>query len=191
MNFSQHRKKIIPLGVFLFLLLCLINPAHCLIIPPDPFESTDRFALLNPASDGTVTQVVVKAKAPGPDSLGPGELWALLQYKLPGNSKFFSSASNAISIQGLSTATSTLIELDFSNEPMPGDAYHRTLGIYYQETPDTLPLPVGEYRPEQLLVSPSGNAYQTPPPPPGGTLICGPITFLREREAPKNRTGLF
>jgi len=191
MNFSQHRKKIIPLGVFLFLLLCLINPAHCLIIPPDPFESTDRFALLNPASDGTVTQVVVKAKAPGPDSLGPGELWALLQYKLPGNSKFFSSASNAISIQGLSTATSTLIELDFSNEPMPGDAYHRTLGIYYQETPDTLPLPVGEYRPEQLLVSPSGNAYQTPPPPPGGTLICGPITFLREREAPKTEQVSF
>jgi hypothetical protein len=46
-----------------------------LIIPPDPFESTDRFALLNLAPNGTITQVVVKAKAPVPAPLGPGELW--------------------------------------------------------------------------------------------------------------------
>ena len=113
MNSFQYRGGLISLGSFLVFLLFSITPAHSLIIPPVPFESTDRFALVNPAPDGTITQVVAKAKAPGPDPLGPGELWALLQYKLPGNNKFFSSASNAISIQGLSTATSTLIELDF------------------------------------------------------------------------------
>jgi len=73
--------------------------------------------LLNPAPDGTITQVSVKVKAPGPDPLGPGELWDLLQYKLPGSNKFFSSASNAISIQGLGPATSTLIELVFQTNP--------------------------------------------------------------------------
>jgi hypothetical protein len=191
MNSSQDRKKLIPIGVLLILLFCFITPAHSLIIPPDPFESTDRFALLNPASDGTITQVSVKLKAPGPDQLGPGELWALLQYKLHGNNKFFSSASNAISIQGLSPAASTLFEFDFSTEPIPAEAYHRRIEIYYQETFETLPLQVAEFRPEQLLVIPLGNAYQTPPPPTGGTLIFGPITLLREREAPKTEQVSF
>lgn len=191
MNPFQHRKELISFGTFLILLLFFITPAHSLIIPPGPFESTDRFALLMPASDGTITQAQAKVKAPGPDPLGPGELWAILQYKLPGNNKFLSSASNAISIQGLSTATSTLIELDFSNEPIPANAYHRRLHIYYQVSPETLPLPVAEYRPEQLLLSPLENAYQTPPPPPGGTLIFGPMTFFREREKPKTEQVSF
>jgi hypothetical protein len=191
MNPFQYREGLISFGSFLVFLLFFITPAHSLIIPPGPFESTNRFALLNPAPNGTITQVVVKAKAPGPDPLGPGELWALLQYKLPGNNEFFSSASNAISTQGLSTAISTPIELDFSNELIPAGAYHRRLHIYYQANPETLPLPVAEYRPEQLLVSPLENAYQTPPPPPGGALIYGPITFLREREAPKTEQVFF
>ena len=191
MNFFNIVKKLIPFGGLLFFVSFLITPAHSLIIPPNPFESTDRFALLNSAPDGTITQVSVKAKAPGLVPLGPGKLWALLQYKLPGNNKFFSSASNAISIQGLSPATSTLIELVFSNEPMPANAYHRRLHIYYQVSSETHPLPVAEYRPEQLLISPLGNAYQTPPPPTGGALIFGPITFLREREKPKTEQVSF
>ncbi len=191
MNSFQYRGGLISLGSFLVFLLFSIIPAHSLIIPPDPFESTDRFALLSPAPDGAITYVSVKVKAPGPDPLGPGELWALLRYELPGNNKFFSSASSAISLQGLSAATSTLIEFDFSNEPMPANAYHRRLHIYYQVNPETLPLPVAEYRPEQLFFSPLENAYQTPPPPPGGTLVFGPITFFREREVPKTEQILF
>jgi len=124
MNSSQHRKKLIPSGILLFLVFCIMNSAHCLIIPPDPFESTDRFALLIPAFDGTIVRVQAKVKALGQDPLGTGELWALLQYKLPGNDKFFSSVSSSISIQGLNTATSTLIEFDFSKEPIPANAYH-------------------------------------------------------------------
>jgi len=154
MNPFQHRKELISFGAFLVSLLFFVPPAHSLIIPPDPFESTDRFALLSPAPDGTITHVSVKVKAPGPDPLGPGELWALLQYKLPGNNKFFSSASSPINIQELGTANSTLIEFDVSNEPMPANAYHRKLHIYYQASPETLPLEVAEYRPEQLLFSP-------------------------------------
>ena len=125
MNPFQHRERLISFGIFFVLLLFLVPPAHSLIIPPDPFESTDRFALLNRAPDGAITHVSVKVKAPGPDPLGPGELWALLEYKLPGNNKLLSSASNAINIQGLGAATSTLIELDFLNEPIPASAYHR------------------------------------------------------------------
>ena len=192
MNFPQHRrKKLIPFAIPLFFLFCLITPAHSLIIPPDPFESTDRFALLNPTPDGTITQVVVKLKAHGPDPLGPGELWALLQYKLYGNNKLLSSASSAISIQGLNNTASTLIKFDFSNKLIPAGAYHRTLLIYYQETSDTLPMRVAEYRPEQLFLNPSANAFQPPSPPPSGTLIFGPITFLREREIPKTEQVSF
>jgi hypothetical protein len=96
MNPFQHRKELISFGVFLIFLLLFITPARSLIIPPNPFESTDRFALLSPAPDGAITQASVKVKAPGTNPLSPGELWALLQYKLPGNNKFSSSASNAI-----------------------------------------------------------------------------------------------
>ena len=132
MNSFQHRSGLVCFGAFLIFLLFFIIPAHSLIIPPDPFESTDRFALLSQASDGAITQVSVKVKAPGPNPLGPGQLWALLQYKVPGNNKFLSSASSPISIQGLNNTTSTLIGFDFSNEPISANAYHRTFLIYYQ-----------------------------------------------------------
>jgi hypothetical protein len=191
MHLFQRKMGLISFGAFFVLLLFFITPAHSLIIPPDPFGSTDRFALLNSTPNGTITQVSVKVKAPGPDPLGPGQLWALLQYKIPGNNKFFSSASSAINIQGLSTATLTLIQFDFSNEPMPANAYHRRLRIYYQRSPETLPLSVTQYHPGQLVVSSLESAYQTPPPPAGGTLIFGPITFFREREKPKTEQIFF
>jgi hypothetical protein len=79
-----HRARIFPLIVFSISLVFLtITPAYPLIVPPDPFESTDRFALLSPAPDGSITLVQAKVKTPGPDPLGAGELRALLQYKLP------------------------------------------------------------------------------------------------------------
>ena len=76
MNSFQYRKGLISFEAFLIFLLFFISPAHSLIIPPDPFESTDHFALLNPSPNGAITEVSVKAKAPGPDPSGPGELWA-------------------------------------------------------------------------------------------------------------------
>ncbi|NWF92401.1 MAG: hypothetical protein HXY46_05760, partial [Syntrophaceae bacterium] len=190
-EFLSHRKRLIPVVLILAVLLSLITSAYCLIIPPDPFESTGRFALLHWAPDGTITHVQAKIKAPGPDPLGPGELWALFQYKLPGNNKLFSSASNSVTIQGLNNTTSILIEFDFSNEPIPAEASHRRLLVYYQEASGPHPFLLAQYRPEQLLVSPLENTYQTPPPPPGSSLIFGPVTFIREREAPKTEQVSF
>ncbi len=182
MNSLQHRKGLIFFGSFVIFLLFFVTSAHSLILPPDPFESTDRFALLNSALDGTITHASVKVKAPGLDALGPGQLWAFLQYKTPENNQFFSSDSNPVAIQGLSTTPSTLIEFDFTSKPIPANAYHQRLHVYYQVSPETLPLSVAEYHPGQLLVSPLESAYQAPPPPAGGTLIFGPVTFFRERE---------
>lgn len=176
------------------MLLFFIDPAHSLVLPPDPFESTDRYALLNAGSDGSITQVLVKVKAGSEDPLGPGELWALLQYKLlqsSGGGKFYAAASKPVSISGLSNTGSALIEFDFSNEPIPSEAYHRMLFIHFQETPESLPVLLTEYRPEQLLSRPATDAYQLPPHPSGGTLILGPVTFLREREAPKTEKFRF
>jgi hypothetical protein len=163
-----HRARNFLLVVLsiLFLFLAIV-PAYGLIIPPDPFESTDRFALLSQAPDGSITSVQAKVKAPGPDPLGAGEIWALLQYKLPpssGAGKFYTAASKPVSVLGLSNTASALIEFDFSNEPMPAQAYHRTLFIHFQETPENLPMLLAEYRPEQLLLSPALDAYEPPPP---------------------------
>lgn len=81
MYLFRHRKGLFCFGAFLFLLPFLITPAHSLIIPPDPFDSTGRFALLSPVSDGAITHVSVKVKAPAPDSLGTEELWAFFVFE--------------------------------------------------------------------------------------------------------------
>ena len=95
MHSLRHSKEITFSGLIFLLVLFLATPCFALIVPPDPFESTDRYALLNPASDGTITQVLVKVKANGENPLGPGELWALFQYKQAssGSHKFHFSAS--------------------------------------------------------------------------------------------------
>lgn len=122
-------------------------------------------ALLGKASDGSISLVQARVKVPGPDPLGAGELWALLRYKLPNlsDSKFYSTVSKPVSLQGLSNIASSLIEFGFSNEPIPPEAYHRSLFIYFQETPESLPILLAEYGPEQLLLSPAKDAYQPPP----------------------------
>jgi hypothetical protein len=177
------KKEITLLGIFIILFL-IISSAHALILPPDPFESTDRYALLISAPVGTINQVKAKVSAPGPESLGAGELRAVFQYKLQLPQENSSAVSRAVIIQGLSSSIPSLMEFDFSEEPLPAGSYHRTLTIYYQETPDSVPLLVAEYRPEQLLSDLPGSSVQTPPPPPGSSLVLGPISILREREIP-------
>ena len=186
-GFSSGEKNLFFLRVCFFLLLFFIDPANALILPPDPFESTDRYALLNPASDGTITQVLAKVKASGEDPLGPGELWALFQYKQAssGSHKFHFAASKPVPIEGLSNSAPTLIEFDFSKEPIPAGAHHKTVLIYFSKNVTTDPIFLSEYRPEQLLFTTPEDTGQTPLPPVGGTLFFGPVTFLREREAPK------
>jgi hypothetical protein len=141
MHSLRHRREITFFGLILLPVLFLTTPCFALIVPPDPFESTDHYALLNPASDGAITQVLVKVKAGGEDPLGPGELWALFQYKQAssGSHRFRYAASKPVPIQGLSNSAPTLIEFDFSKEPIPADAFHRTLLIHYQETPESIP----------------------------------------------------
>jgi hypothetical protein len=187
-----NRKGTIPLLVIFIILLFKVSSSYALILPPDPFDSTDRFALLIPSSDGTITRVQAKVKAPGPEALGSGELRALFQYKLlssPHRKAFHFAVSKAVSVHGLTNTTSTLIEFDFSGEPIPVGAYYRTVLIYYQEKPEGVPMLVSEYRPEQLLLKPSQDAVQTSFTTQGtaqwGSPIWGPITFLREREEPK------
>ncbi|HEX9757623.1 MAG TPA: hypothetical protein VGB26_07450, partial [Nitrospiria bacterium] len=53
------------------LLITLTKSGESLVIPPDPFDSTDRYALLFKNSDGSITQIQAKIKAPGPGILGP------------------------------------------------------------------------------------------------------------------------
>jgi len=193
MDFLRDNRRLMFLRVFFFSLLFFIDPADALILPPDPFESTDRYALLNPASDGTITQVLVKAKPPGEDPLGPGELWALFQYKQAssGSHRFHFAVSKPVPIQGLSNSAPTLIEFDFSKEPIPADAHHKTVLIYFSKNVTTDPIFLSEYRPEQLLFSTPENVDHAAPPPVDGTLILGPVTFLREREAPKTEQVSF
>ena len=187
MGFLRNRKNLIVLKVSFFLLLFFVDTADSLVLPPDPFESTDRYALLNATSDGSITRVLVKVKAGGEDPLGPGELWALLQYKLlqsSGSAKFYSATSKPVSVSGLNNSASALIEFDFSKEPIPSGAYHRTLFIHFQTSLESLPMLLAKYRPEQLLLSSAADAYQPRAPVSGGNLVFGPMTFLREREAP-------
>jgi len=186
-DFLWDRKNLIFLKVCFLFLLFFIDPAHSLVLPPDPFESTDRFALLKCASDGTITQVLARVNAGGEDLLGPGELWALFQYKRTssGNHRFHFAASKPVPVQGLSNSVPALIEFDFSKEPIPVNAHHRTVLIYFSQNVSTHPILLSEYRPERLLCNTPRCADQALPPPVSGTLIFGPITFLRERETPK------
>ncbi|MDH4266320.1 MAG: Ig-like domain-containing protein [Deltaproteobacteria bacterium] len=178
-----HKRILFLIGLFFII---FYDSAEGLILPPDPFDSTDRYARLITASEGTITGVKAKVKAPG-DPLGPGEVRALLQYKLqppPGNKAFHSAASSPISIQTLSNSDSVLAQFDFLS-PIPAEAYHHTLMIYYQGESSRTLLQISEYGSDQLLSESLGVPVQDPPPPQGGVRIWGPITFLRERENPK------
>ena len=186
-----HTRKIALCSLFLIFFLFVVSPCRALIVPPDPFESTDRFALLNLTPDGTITQVLVKVKAPGQNPLGAGELWAILRYRqpLPGNHKFHFAASKPVPIERLSNTAPVLIEFDFSAEPIPAGGYHRRLLVHYQEDSESIPQLISKYRPEQLLQGSIANTIQAYSSAkqtiPGSTLILGPIIFSREREKPK------
>ncbi|HEX9758821.1 MAG TPA: hypothetical protein VGB26_13645, partial [Nitrospiria bacterium] len=66
------KRNLIFLSFISILLFFLIpKSGESLVIPPDPFDSTDRYALLFKNSDGSITQIQAKIKAPGPGILGP------------------------------------------------------------------------------------------------------------------------
>ncbi|MGQ9645159.1 MAG: Ig-like domain-containing protein [Thermodesulfobacteriota bacterium] len=57
MDFLRDKKYLIFLEICFFIFLFIIDPAHPLIHPPDPFESRDGFAMLGsapPPPDGTL-----------------------------------------------------------------------------------------------------------------------------------------
>ena len=158
------RRKSIIIWVLLLSFFPIITPAHALVVSSDPFDETDHYAILLPTPDGAITQIQAKVKAPDQVSIGPGEIWALARYKLPpaeGGRSFYFSVSHPVSIQGLDPASPTLISFDFSEEPVPANAYYRTLTVYYQDDPANEPLLIAEYTPEQLILRPSGDTIQT------------------------------
>ena len=119
-SFRYKKGIIFVASLFIFSSLKVIS-AYTLIIPPDPFDSTDRFVSLTSTLDGTITRVQSKIKAPGSDPIVTGELWGLLRYKLPTssvNNTFHFAASKVVHIQGLSNDIPILLEFDFSDEPM-------------------------------------------------------------------------
>ncbi|MCC7201742.1 MAG: hypothetical protein IT393_03620, partial [Nitrospirae bacterium] len=140
--------------LFLMPLFTMVAPVGALVVSSDPFDATDRYSILLPASDGSITYAQAKVKAPENIAIGPGEVWALVRYKLPpaeGGKTFYSAVSQPLSIQGLSQSSPALISFDFSADPIPPAAFYRTLMIYYQDEPSNEPLLIAKYAPEQLL----------------------------------------
>ncbi len=154
------RKSIVIL-VLLLSFFTIITPAHALVVSSDPFDETDHYAILLPTPDGAITQIQAKVKAPDQVSIGAGEIWALARYKLhpaEGGRNFFFSVSHPVSIQGLDSTSPALLSFDFSEEPVPANAYYRILTVYYQDDPANEPILIAEYTPEQLILRPSGDA---------------------------------
>jgi hypothetical protein len=177
------------------------HPAGALIIPPDPFDATDRYALLFMESDGSITTVQVKVKSPESTLLGPGKIIAQIRYKLPpgvspqGAKTFYFSASQPVPVQSLHPETSVITTFDFSREPVPSEAYYRSMEIFFLN-PDadtsTAPQRIADYSPEQLLLRSKEPITQTQVVPSdtavSGSLLLGPVTILRERGAPQTET---
>jgi Glucodextranase, domain B/Bacterial Ig domain len=177
------------------------QPAGALIIPPDPFDATDRYALLFMESDGSITTVQVKVKAPEPALLGPGKIIAQIRYKLPlgispqGTKTFYFSASQPVPVQALGHETPVITTFDFTREPVPSKAYYRSMEIFFLN-PDaktsTVPQRIANYSPEQLLVRSKESIAQTQVVPSdtavSGGLLLGPVTILRERGTPQIET---
>ena len=187
----MFRKSFLCLVVLLSVFV-LTTHSHALVISSDPFDATDRYALLFQSPDGTITQIQVKVKAPESGPLGTGQIWALMRYKLPpteGSKTFYFSVSTPVSIQGLSQTLPIPVSFDLLGEPIPSHAYYRTLMIYYQADSLIEPLLVAEYTPDQLLLRPSGNAIQTQlsmqDTALSGERILGPLTVIRENGVPQ------
>jgi hypothetical protein len=191
--------KLVIHFIFAAIVWCMtVQPAGALVIPPDPFDATDKYALLFMETDGSITTVQVKVKAPGTAPLGPGELAAQIRYKLPpgvspqGTKTFYFSASQPVPIQNLQPETSVATTFDFSQEPVPAEAYSRTMEIFFL-APDTetntIPQRIADFSPEQLLVRFKEAITQTLVAPSetavGGSLLLGPLTILRERGSPQ------
>ena len=186
MGFIRHpREALLAFGFFFVFLAPLL--AHALVTPPDPFDATDRYALLLAAEDGRIIAVVVKVRVPG-----KGDLRAVLSYRLPSGADreiHQTSVSAPVPAEGAESVTAVLAGFDLAAASVPAEAYHRTLDIFFQQDPGTPPVVIAEYRPEQLISRPSGSAVTTPltavQTARAGIIVFGPVTVIREREKPR------
>lgn len=182
------------IAAFVAIVLCVtIQSVEALTIPPDPFDATDRYALLILSPDGqTVPTVMVKTKSPAPEPLGPGQLGARIRYQLPVSSTqntikpFYEVISKPLPIEHLSSETPVTLTFDFSTEPLPAESHHRSLEIFYiSSEPSAIPEPVAEFAPERLLLRSGGRGIEqtlsTAETATAGRIIAGPVTVLRER----------
>jgi hypothetical protein len=177
------------------------GPAEALILPPDPFDATDRYALLLPAADGAVTQVQARVRLPETTAPGAGELIAQVRYRLQDSTTgaadrpFRFAVSRAIPLEGLSAAEPQLVTFDFSEYPVPARASARSMTVLYVAPAAVAPQVLAEYSSERLLRRPAGTVVQTEllssQTAASGTVVVGPITILRERGEPQTETIRF
>ncbi|MBI3440414.1 MAG: hypothetical protein HY052_01180, partial [Proteobacteria bacterium] len=178
------------LAVLAAVVLCLTaQSVEALMIPPDPFDATDRYALLILSPDGqAITMVMVKVKSPTPAPLGPGQLGARIRYQVPGPPAkhaippSYEVVSKPRPIDGLG-GEAVLVSFDFSIQPLPADAQHRVLEIFYVASePSALPEPVVELAPERLLLRPGGDVVEQTLSPSeaalAGRILAGPVILL-------------
>jgi PKD repeat protein len=178
-------------------LLALVSPprADALILPPDPFDATDRYALLFPTDDGTITHIQARLQVP----VGPGELIAEVRYQhgmaATGFPAQHLAVSRPISLESLGPGGQALVTFDFSDDPLPPSAHHRTLSIRKVEPDDIEWQVLTEYPGERLLLRPAGTVVQTDlaaaQTAEAGHLLVGPLTVVRERGMPQTETIRF
>ncbi|MFZ5877053.1 MAG: Ig-like domain-containing protein [Nitrospirota bacterium] len=177
------------------LLSALSVPAQALILPPDPFDATERYALLFSTADGAITQVQARLTRPA----GPGELIAELGYQhghaAHGYPAQYLAVSRPIPPDTLPSGGPTLVTFDFTDAPLPPGAHHRTLTIYLVGPDDPAPQLVAEYPGERLLLRPAGAVVQTDlsaaQTAEAGAVVVGPLTVVRERGRPQTETIRF
>jgi len=176
------------------------QPAGALMIPPDPFDATDRYALLLSTSDGTVNRIQAKIKAQDVRPRGPGKLIAQLRYHLPhsttaGKTVFY-AVSTPLPLPSLSEASPLMMTFDLTSEPIPAEADRRTLTIFYlADEEKAIPESIAVYPPDQLLLQSGETVLATELPPSqtavGGHLMLGPLKIIRERGAPQTNIVKF
>jgi hypothetical protein len=177
------------------MLTVLSGSAQALILPPDPFDATDRYALLLPAVDGTITQIQAKVSIPA----GPGVLIAEVRYQqgqlANGYPAQYVAMSRPIPLETLTPGAAALITFDFSDDPLPPSAHHRALALRVVPPDGDLPLTVVEYPGERLLLRPAGAVIRTDlaasQTAAAGQVVVGPLTVVRERGMPQTETVRF
>ncbi len=184
------------------LLVLLLFPARApaLTPPSDPFDQTDRFALLLRDSTGRLVEIQAKVRSPDREALPAGELRALLRYQLregAGLSRPRVVLSRPLPISSLPT-TPTLVRFTFA--PALTEIVEPRLQIFYGPPPmrpgPSPPLRlVKDVFPEEILFGTTAPTTQTTVLPPAlaspGTVVFGPMTLMRARGAPVTDTLSF